>query len=351
MSLKGLEQYLQLESEVKSFQGQSLGAESGAKVKELELRAGKLFPPETNADWKENIEVFFVAIVIALALRTFFLQPFVIPTDSMKPTLYGIPVEQSEAVPPGFLKRTTDFVLFGITYVYVHVDRGGEIMEVSETGPFGIDFLGYIPFIDRTRLVIGDQTYILNGTPAEFSRGTRLSKGMIIPDDSTPVNYVFGAGDHVFVNKFIYNFRKPHRGDVFVFNTEEIYRIKESLKSQGLKSQFYIKRCVGLPEDVLQIKPPYLISNGKPLATSPIFQRIYSMKDGYQGYSTDLPDAMFLRTSNDTYRIPKNSYWAMGDNSFHSSDSRFWGPVPAQNLVGTGLLIYWPFSSRWGLIP
>ena len=48
--------------------------------------------------------------------------------------------------------------------------------------------------------------------------------------------------------------------------------------------------------------------------------------------------------------LPPGSYFAMGDNSYNSYDSRYWGPVPEENLVGRGLLVYWPFNRHWGLI-
>ena len=43
-------------------------------------------------------------------------------------------------------------------------------------------------------------------------------------------------------------------------------------------------------------------------------------------------------------------YFALGDNSYFSFDSRYWGPVPEENLVGRGLWVYWPFNQHWGLI-
>jgi signal peptidase I len=48
--------------------------------------------------------------------------------------------------------------------------------------------------------------------------------------------------------------------------------------------------------------------------------------------------------------VPPNGYFALGDNSYNSYDSRWWGPVPEENLVGRGLLVYWPFIPHWGLI-
>jgi signal peptidase I len=51
-----------------------------------------------------------------------------------------------------------------------------------------------------------------------------------------------------------------------------------------------------------------------------------------------------------TYIVPPHRYFAMGDNSYNSYDSRYWGPVPEENLVGRGLLVYWPFVPHCGFI-
>ena len=48
--------------------------------------------------------------------------------------------------------------------------------------------------------------------------------------------------------------------------------------------------------------------------------------------------------------MPADCYWAMGDNSPNSKDSRYWGGVPRQNLVGRGYFVFWPFTERWGFI-
>ena len=57
-----------------------------------------------------------------------------------------------------------------------------------------------------------------------------------------------------------------------------------------------------------------------------------------------------LASPQQTFRVPENHYFAMGDNSYNSFDSRYWGPVAEANLVGRGLLVYWPFTRHWGLI-
>ena len=70
-------------------------------------------------------------------------------------------------------------------------------------------------------------------------------------------------------------------------------------------------------------------------------------KPPYRGYA---PGHDYLATPQQTYTVPPHGYFAMGDNSYNSYDSRYWGPVPEENLVGRGLLVYWPFYQHWGLI-
>jgi signal peptidase I len=72
-----------------------------------------------------------------------------------------------------------------------------------------------------------------------------------------------------------------------------------------------------------------------------------SAQEPYKGYG---PGQAFLATPDRSYVIPPHSYFAMGDNSYNSYDSRYWGPVPEENVVGRGLFVYWPFTRHWGLI-
>ena len=69
--------------------------------------------------------------------------------------------------------------------------------------------------------------------------------------------------------------------------------------------------------------------------------------NGYRGYA---PGRDYLADPEKPFAVPEQHYFAMGDNSFNSFDSRYWGPVPDENLVGRGLFVYWPFNSHWGLI-
>jgi signal peptidase I len=58
----------------------------------------------------------------------------------------------------------------------------------------------------------------------------------------------------------------------------------------------------------------------------------------------------YLSSASDEVFVPEDKFWAMGDNSANSLDSRYWGYVPRENLVGTAFITYWPFTKRWGLV-
>ena len=58
----------------------------------------------------------------------------------------------------------------------------------------------------------------------------------------------------------------------------------------------------------------------------------------------------YLSQPDRTFTVPQDGYFALGDNSYNSYDSRYWGTVPEANLVGRGLLVYWPFNWHWGII-
>ncbi len=309
-----------------------------------EAQVTRLFPTPRFAAWTENIDVLLMAIVLALGIRAYFIQPFKIPTDSMKPTLYGIQVEPiaPEQNPP-FYRKAIDWALLGRAYCRIETTTGGPLRAVQEGRILGI------PFLPKTTVVIGSESFSVPCTAKEFLQGSRLEPGQFVPGKSVAANFTVTSGDHIFVNKIVYHFRKPERGEVFVFTTHDIARILRTMRPSEATTQFYIKRCVGLPGDLLEIDPPFLLVNGRPLAGRPVFEHMAARSHGHTGYKL-LPDNLYLGTAGATYQIPANGFWAMGDNSGFSFDSRGWGAVPERNLVGTALWVYWPVSTRWGII-
>src|SRR5881275_2886996 len=312
--------------------------------KEIEVRAEaldgqlhRMAPVNWESHWRENVEVILVAIVVAVGIRSYFLQPFKIPTGSMQPTLNGIigyPFEATQPI-PNILQQAFEFVLRGRNYINVVSREDDQILQVEQKK--------FLFFFNFTRLVCNRQNFLVYA-PSDVLRSTfRVSAGNTYGKGDIIARGAVDTGDQVFVDKFSYNFVKPHRGDVFVFRTNHIPGIREDPEAG---SPFYIKRLAGLPGDTLRIDPPFLYANGKK-AEGYGFERVMSAKPPYRGYALGRE---YLSQPDRTFTVPQHGYFALGDNSYNSYDSRYWGAVPEENLVGHGLLVYWPFSRHWGLI-
>ena len=155
------------------------------------------------------------------------------------------------------------------------------------------------------------------------------------------VRFDLMTGDQLFVDRVSYHFFRPQVGQGFVFKTGNIAAIGQD--------QYYIKRLVGVPGDVLEVKSPVLYRNNKPITGARSFDLNAKRVAPYTGYTAGetLYGARYLYTGQ-TLTIPEGSFFAMGDNSSNSSDGRVWGYVPAPDVVGRPLFIYYPFTRRWG---
>ncbi|MCB1210405.1 MAG: signal peptidase I [Verrucomicrobiales bacterium] len=329
----------------------------------------KALPHEPHSAFADNVEVFFVAIVIALGIRAYIAQPFKIPTGSMQPTLNGINVVASaEPVNPTWAQSISGWFT-GTSYFEVksnHTGRLSRIDPITEHNFLLWSFCklhfedGHTIWINAPLRQLMDPS--IESLGLEANTGLRTAKQPAIMSPDGRAHFVVSgeppmikegqllargtmhSGDHVLVNKFAYHFRQPTRGEVFVFTTKHISYIEASIpKEEG--SQHYIKRLAGVPGDKLQVMPPKLFINGKE-AEEPGFKRVMQGTeekpvDGYRGYTG---------VGRTNVELGEHEYFAMGDNSPNSSDSRYWGTVPEQNLVGCALFCYWPLTKHWGLI-
>src|SRR5437868_8877720 len=301
----------------------------------LDKTLHRLTPVTWESHWRENCEVILVAIVVAVGIRSYFLQPFKIPTGSMQPTLNGIIGHPRTAPTPNILRQIADFVILGRNYINV-VSREDD--QIS-----GIEQRKFFFFFTLSRLICQHQNFLVYASPETLSHDFNVFPGRTYHRGEIIARGAVDTGDQVFVDKFSYNFVKPHRGDVFVFRTNHISGIR-GVPETG--SAFYIKRLGGLPGDELRIDPPFLYANGK-IAEGFGFARVMAAKPPYRGYALGRD---YLTQPNQSFVVPEHGYFALGDNSYNSYDSRYWGPVPDENLVGRGLFVYWPFNWHWGLI-
>lgn len=175
-------------------------------------------------------------------------------------------------------------------------------------------------------------------------------------------------GDHLFVNKFIYGFhvpfsngkrvlpiRKVQRGDIIIFKAPPT-ALSADERMEKISKDF-IKRCIGVEGDTIEIKDKSVYVNGQlvnetyttfgdPIRYPPV--QIFPSQEKYQkmweaGEFSTMPSDV-IRDNFGPVIVPKGYYFAMGDNRDFSFDSRFWGPLDDKLLKGRALLIYWPPS-------
>ncbi|MFN7140081.1 MAG: signal peptidase I, partial [Limisphaerales bacterium] len=310
------------------------------QVEELEKAANKYLRPYPHSSWRENVEVFLVAIAVAMAIRTFFIQPFKIPTGSMQPTLYGVTVDNyrnDETVhfPTGW-KRFVDAMVRGTFYHHMVAEEDFELLDVRHRQ--------VARFINKHDLLVrtasGEQKVIpVWFSPDErfvgwagFDQKRTFRKG----EDIFKLKEV--TGDHLFVDRLTYNFRRPQRGDIIVFATAGIQGLEQNL--------FYIKRLVGLGGETIRLGPDrHVWIDGERLdASTPRFENIYSFDPNKPPQSDEYSGHYFPQTVE--YDIRPNHYFVLGDNTMNSLDSRAWADFSRENVIGKSFFVYWPIANR-----
>lgn len=339
--------------------------------KQLRNTCEKSLAHYRQPDWlQENIEVFWVAIVVALGIRAYFLQPFRIPTGSMQPSLNGIVAtsmhDEEGWEKPWFGKRVVDFVISGRSYDNIVAEKDLTIRGF-EDATFFLFSRTRIHFTDGSSVVIGcpkgevQSIETINQNFAKVNGRTILKEGPHFEKGDPIFQGYLTSGDLVLVDKVSYHFRQPERGESFVFDTRDIQTGDGGSMGSQAGGTHYIKRLAAVPGDEIQIKEPELWINGS-IAQEETLKRVMSREPDSKGYQyTGYTNPGGSDFSNPSHSVvleddPKkgNNYrefFALGDNSTSSLDSRYWGSVKQYNLVGPALFSLWPFTSgHWGFI-
>jgi len=133
----------------------------------------------------------------------------------------------------------------------------------------------------------------------------------------------FEDGQRLLINKAVYHFHEPERGDVIVFHPPHNQQAE------------YIKRIIGLPSESIEIKQGtvYIYKNDE----------VFSLDE--QAYIQDPPNYTFPQKE-----TPGNNYFVLGDNRDNSNDSHTGWTVPSEDIIGKAWLSIWP-PDKWGIIP
>ncbi|HTO02043.1 MAG TPA: S26 family signal peptidase, partial [Opitutus sp.] len=295
----------------------------------LRKTGGAIYPKSSLV---ENVEFFLVAAIVIIGIRTYFVQPFKIPTNSMWPTYFGMTAENfpPEVSAPGTLERIFRFAAFGAQRREMIAPTSGKVSaDFRDTGN-----LHYTVEDDRSWLIlptkVREYTLYVNDQPAKVrvpydfndfdsvvlenffaseqdflaqfkkaarDRAERRQRNSDRREDYAPVfrlqfqkevragepvvQFDILTGDQLFVDRVSYHFTQPKVGQGFVFRTDHIPGIGDE--------QYYIKRLVGTPGDVMEIQPPVLYRNGKPIAGAEAFAANERKEGRYRGYFNAVP--------------------------------------------------------------
>lgn len=330
-----------------------------AQMTNLEAVANKWLKPYPNAALRENVEVLLVAIAVAMGIRTFIAQPFKIPTGSMQPTLYGVTHtdlrDQPDFEIPPVWKRYLLYWFTGVGYDHIVARANGELKSFDDIPK------KFLLFNLKQTFQVGDESYTVMFPVDSLLRRAGLLDGQRrFKKGETILKLKSYSGDHLFVDRLTYNFRRPRRGEIIVFETNDIEGM-----SPSQRGQFYIKRMVAMGGEKVRIGDDrHLVIDGKRLdASTPHFEGVYSFNpelpasdSHFSGHLNDtvarktLPHSLapLFPDENTEFAVPRNHYMVMGDNTVNSYDSRGWGAFPRQNVIGRSLFVYWPIGRQDG---
>ncbi len=298
-----------------------------------------LSPGKAWSGLRENFEILVVAIAVAMGFRTYFFQPFKIPTGSMEPTLCGIQAAERK---PGLFDRMPlkafKWAVTGQWHLTVRARNSGEF--ASETDQDRMDGRVY-----QVCYVGGRRHKLPRGAEPYFQSGDFVRKGDVLWSG------IRTSGDHVFVNRIAWNFRPPRREEIIVFRTDGI-----PIPSAP-PGTHYIKRLVALPGETVSIEGDRLVVDEQALPdprrramdklADEVFPEYRRVEAGM--WPVALPETARVSPS-PGFSLDQRAYFTLGDNAASSLDSRYWGHVPEANLVGPAAMVYWPLSKRWGAI-
>lgn len=253
---------------------------------------------------REWLDTLVVAFSVAFAFRAYFYEPFNIPTASMQPTLWGhhsIAGEEKTAwdvFPLSDLK----WIATGESHVDIKAPVAGTVRVMPRSDGYAMVSVG---LDDRLFKLPTDAAMSIAGKPCR--KGETVWKGTV------------KKGDFIFVNRWLWNFRKPRKGEVMIFSTaglapspEGRYPGSDGGRYMVQQDTHYIKRMKATPGDTYVLEHP--VPGGPEKVT-----------------------------------MGEGEYYACGDNYMNSLDSRYWGPVPADKLRGVASFVFWPFS-EWRIV-
>jgi len=292
-----------------------------------EKKQQKAAPPPDGLTFLQRsrgyLDALVFAFLLAMFIRTYVFELFIIPTGSMTPTLIG---DKAGEV------AMEDYDGDGVKdVIYAFPRRSDELLQI---------------FLMNEDATYKDQIFLTDVSRREVVR---------------LVSESHRRSDMIIVNKFAYWFSEPDRADIAVFKVP--YRPGRN-QSWEVDKPVYIKRVIGLPDETVTIQPVELeiFGIGDPnryserwggrevhLLPKPILFDGDPLRNGVLGDLIHYPRKRSLMPSpNDPFNVEEvteDGVLMLGDNANSSSDGRYWGDVPLNHLRGKAILRYFPLGA------
>jgi signal peptidase I len=296
-----------------------------------------------KSKFREYAESIITAFLIAMVIRTFVIQAFKIPTGSMEPTLHGDPRHGDRIFVNKFIYGAR-IPLTDKSLPKVRDPKRGDIVVFTTKGIPGLD-----PNKDYIKRLIG-----LPGDTVEIKNGEIYVNNEKVIQPEISKNKYFNSvtalqpldipKKGIKIPKTFFLIVDPVKDTYYMLN-ETIYRLPDGIKS-GDKFTFDPKN-IKYMEGVAPFQTEFLANGG---------QSVECRSDGLYIDKTKCRDVCNIKSlyvllgqygmAGHPITVPEGHYFVLGDNSNNSKDSRYWGFVPANNVKGEALFIWWP-PKRW----
>lgn len=263
----------------------------------------------------ETFETLFIALLVALFLRQFIVQSSLVFSGSMIPTLKHNSNNQ--------LLKSDRLIVNKLVYYFNKPERGDIILFQSPNFNIKRNYFIHFKLNQKSyiRRVIGlpkDTINMKNGELFLNNKKVNIADKRINLDNSTIEEIKIPENHFYFLND-----NRTDKNDSRTLGPISFEAISNFQNKQ------FVKRLIGLPGETIEIKNGKVFINNKQLEITGV---------------TILEDKTNLKKT----VIPENHYFVLGDNRANSQDSRFWGFVPKEELIGEALFIYWPINRiRW----
>jgi signal peptidase I len=235
--------------------------------------------------------------IILFGINLFLILVFAVSVDVIAPSIFFLLF----AIAVGIA-----FIVFCISDAIAIAKKKKEIYELAKCNRWFV-YAGYIAAVALVNYLYTALLII-----PFFIQAYKFPTGSMEP--------TLLIGDRFIVNKLIYKWTAPAQGDIIVF------------KYPPDPDVSYVKRLIGAPGDEVEIQDRIVYINGK------------ALKEEYVRH--DRPESIYEHFG--PVRVPPENYFVMGDNRDNSADSRIWGFVPKENLIGKPLFIYWSLLTPRG---